>query len=44
LPESVRRFPGAEELAAVAARAGFDGVRFRLLAGSIVALHTGTAA
>ena len=42
LPESVRRFPGAEELAELVARAGFSGVRFRLLAGSIVALHTGT--
>jgi demethylmenaquinone methyltransferase / 2-methoxy-6-polyprenyl-1,4-benzoquinol methylase len=44
LPESVRRFPGAEELAELVGRAEFSGVRFRLLAGSIVALHTGTAA
>ena len=44
LPESVRRFPGAEELAELVGRAGFADVRFRLLAGSIVALHTGTAA
>ena len=43
LPESVRRFPGAEELSELAGRAGFADVRFRLLAGSIVALHTGTA-
>jgi demethylmenaquinone methyltransferase/2-methoxy-6-polyprenyl-1,4-benzoquinol methylase len=43
LPESVRRFPGAEELTEVIGRAGFANVRFRLLAGSIVALHTGTA-
>ena len=44
LPASVRRFPGAEELAAVLERAGFADVRFRLLGGSIVALHSGFAA
>ncbi len=44
LPASVARFPRAEELAAMLERAGFADVRFRLLAGSIVALHTGTAA
>jgi demethylmenaquinone methyltransferase/2-methoxy-6-polyprenyl-1,4-benzoquinol methylase len=44
LPASVRRFPPAEELAALLARCGFEEVRFRLLAGSIVALHTGSAA
>jgi demethylmenaquinone methyltransferase / 2-methoxy-6-polyprenyl-1,4-benzoquinol methylase len=44
LPASVRRFPGAEELAALMTRAGFADVRFSLLGGSIVALHTGTAA
>jgi len=44
LPASVRRFPGAEELAELLAAAGFGDVRFRLLAGSIVAVHTGTAA
>jgi len=43
LPESVRRFPGAEELAEAVGRAGFGDVGFRLLGGSIVALHTGTA-
>jgi demethylmenaquinone methyltransferase/2-methoxy-6-polyprenyl-1,4-benzoquinol methylase len=42
LPASVRRFPPAEELAELLEHAGFEGVRFRLLAGSIVALHTGT--
>jgi len=41
LPASVRRFPGAEELAAVLEGHGFEQVRFRLLGGSIVALHTG---
>ena len=44
LPASVRRFPPAEELAVLLRRAGFADVRFRLLGGSIVALHTGTAA
>jgi demethylmenaquinone methyltransferase / 2-methoxy-6-polyprenyl-1,4-benzoquinol methylase len=43
LPASVRRFPPAEELAALLERSGFGEVRFRLLAGSIVAVHTGTA-
>ncbi|MEI8104723.1 MAG: ubiquinone/menaquinone biosynthesis methyltransferase [Actinomycetes bacterium] len=43
LPASVRRFPPAEELAALLERAEFSDVRFRLFAGSIVALHTGTA-
>jgi demethylmenaquinone methyltransferase/2-methoxy-6-polyprenyl-1,4-benzoquinol methylase len=42
LPASVRRFPPAEELAAMLREAGFDDVSFRLLGGSIVALHTGT--
>lgn len=41
LPASVRRFPGPEELAALLYRSGFDDVRYRLLAGGIVALHTG---
>ena len=44
LPASVRRFPGAEDLAARLERAGFAEVRFKLLAGTIVALHTGVAA
>ena len=44
LPASVRRFPGAEELVAALETAGFATVRFRLLGGTIVALHTGTAA
>jgi demethylmenaquinone methyltransferase / 2-methoxy-6-polyprenyl-1,4-benzoquinol methylase len=41
LPASVRRFPGPEDLAAALERAGLRGVRFRLLAGGIVALHVG---
>jgi demethylmenaquinone methyltransferase / 2-methoxy-6-polyprenyl-1,4-benzoquinol methylase len=44
LPASVRRFPGPQDLAALMHRAGFTEVRFRVLAGGIVALHTGVAA
>jgi demethylmenaquinone methyltransferase / 2-methoxy-6-polyprenyl-1,4-benzoquinol methylase len=44
LPASVARFPVAEDLAALLGRAGFEPVEFRLLAGSIIALHTGVAA
>jgi demethylmenaquinone methyltransferase/2-methoxy-6-polyprenyl-1,4-benzoquinol methylase len=43
LPASVRRFPGPEDLAALLARAGFTEIRWRLLGGGIVALHTATA-
>jgi demethylmenaquinone methyltransferase / 2-methoxy-6-polyprenyl-1,4-benzoquinol methylase len=43
LPASVRRFPGPGEFAELMTGAGFDHVRFRLFAGGIVALHTGTA-
>ena len=41
LPASVRRFPGPDELAGLLERTGFEEVRYRLLAGGIVALHTG---
>jgi demethylmenaquinone methyltransferase/2-methoxy-6-polyprenyl-1,4-benzoquinol methylase len=44
LPASVARFPPAEELAALLRSAGFSGVATRLLAGSIVSLHSGAAA
>ena len=44
LPASVRRFPGAPELAGLIRAAGFDQVEYRLFAGGIVALHTGVAA
>ncbi|HZT95048.1 MAG TPA: class I SAM-dependent methyltransferase, partial [Gaiellaceae bacterium] len=37
LPASVKRFPGADELAGMMGDAGFADVRYRLLAGSIVA-------
>lgn len=40
LPASVRRFPGPEDLGAALERAGFADVRWRLLGGGIVALHT----
>jgi demethylmenaquinone methyltransferase/2-methoxy-6-polyprenyl-1,4-benzoquinol methylase len=42
LPASVRRFPHAEDLARVMRDAGFREVDYRLFAGGIVALHTGT--
>jgi demethylmenaquinone methyltransferase / 2-methoxy-6-polyprenyl-1,4-benzoquinol methylase len=40
LPASVRRFPGPGDLAAVMANAGFADIRWKLLGGGIVALHT----
>src|ERR1700757_5200975 len=43
LPASVRRFPNAEDLAELMRASGFGDVRFRLLGGTIVALHTGSA-
>ena len=43
LPASVRRFPGPAELADMIAGAGFGGMRVRLFAGGIVALHTAVA-
>jgi demethylmenaquinone methyltransferase/2-methoxy-6-polyprenyl-1,4-benzoquinol methylase len=43
LPASVKRFPTAEGLVELMREAGFGDVQFRLLAGSIVALHTGEA-
>ena len=41
LPASVRRFPGPDDLADALERAGFAQVSWRLLAGGIVAIHTG---
>jgi demethylmenaquinone methyltransferase/2-methoxy-6-polyprenyl-1,4-benzoquinol methylase len=41
LPASVRRFPGPDELGHAFWRAGLHPVRYRLLAGGIVALHVG---
>jgi demethylmenaquinone methyltransferase/2-methoxy-6-polyprenyl-1,4-benzoquinol methylase len=43
LPASVRRFPGADDLAALMRAAGFADLRVRLLGGTIVALHVGIA-
>lgn len=41
LPASVRRFPGPEDLSALMERAGFQDVRYQLLGGGAVALHSG---
>jgi demethylmenaquinone methyltransferase / 2-methoxy-6-polyprenyl-1,4-benzoquinol methylase len=43
LPASVRRFPGPDDLAALLEQTGFVGVRYRLFAGGIVALHVADA-
>lgn len=43
LPESVRKFPGAELLAAEMEGVGFTRVRFERLTFGVVALHTGLA-
>jgi demethylmenaquinone methyltransferase/2-methoxy-6-polyprenyl-1,4-benzoquinol methylase len=44
LPASVRRFPDPRGLAAMCASAGFAQIRWRMLGGGIVALHTATKA
>ena len=41
LPESVRSFPAPDELAAKIDAAGFEDVRWLLLAGGIIAIHSG---
>jgi demethylmenaquinone methyltransferase / 2-methoxy-6-polyprenyl-1,4-benzoquinol methylase len=41
LPESIRKFPGAEELAEQMLRAGFSRVEFERMTGGAVALHLG---
>ena len=41
LPESIQRFPRAENLRTMMTRAGFDRAQFQLLSGGIAALHTG---
>ncbi|HEY7389134.1 MAG TPA: bifunctional demethylmenaquinone methyltransferase/2-methoxy-6-polyprenyl-1,4-benzoquinol methylase UbiE [Bryobacteraceae bacterium] len=41
LPESVKRFPDADELAAEMRKAGFPSVRYEYFTGGIVALHIG---
>jgi len=42
LPNSVRRFPGPDELAAKMSAAGMSEIRYILTAGGIIALHVGT--
>ena len=44
LPNSVKRFPGPEGLAADMERAGLQDIRWILTAGGIIALHVGTRA
>lgn len=41
LPESIRRFPSADELAAEIRAAGFERVEFERMTGGAVALHVG---
>jgi demethylmenaquinone methyltransferase/2-methoxy-6-polyprenyl-1,4-benzoquinol methylase len=41
LPNSVRRFPGPEELASLLAKTGLEDVRWVLTAGGIIAIHSG---
>jgi demethylmenaquinone methyltransferase / 2-methoxy-6-polyprenyl-1,4-benzoquinol methylase len=41
LPESVKRFPPPEGLAAVMARVGLERIRYTVLAGGIIAIHSG---
>src|SRR3970040_869301 len=44
LPASVKRFPGPEDLSRLLEEAEFHDVRFRLLGGGVVALHTAASA
>jgi demethylmenaquinone methyltransferase/2-methoxy-6-polyprenyl-1,4-benzoquinol methylase len=41
LPNSVRTFPEPRELATRIDAAGFEGIRWLLLAGGIIAIHSG---
>lgn len=41
LPESVRRFPPPDGLAAMLDEAGLEGIRWTILAGGIIAIHHG---
>jgi demethylmenaquinone methyltransferase/2-methoxy-6-polyprenyl-1,4-benzoquinol methylase len=41
LPESVKRFPPPEGLAAVMDRVGLERIRYTVLAGGIIAIHSG---
>ena len=42
LPESVKRFPPPEGLAALMDEAGFADIRYLVMAGGIIAIHSGT--
>ena len=42
LPESIKKFPGAEDLASQMKSAGFERVEFERMTGGAVALHLGT--
>jgi len=44
LPESVRGFPDPHRLASMMAAAGLDGIRYTVLAGGIIAIHSGARA
>jgi demethylmenaquinone methyltransferase / 2-methoxy-6-polyprenyl-1,4-benzoquinol methylase len=44
LPESVKRFPPPEGLAAAMDRAGLERIRYTVLAGGIIAIHSGVRA
>jgi demethylmenaquinone methyltransferase / 2-methoxy-6-polyprenyl-1,4-benzoquinol methylase len=44
LPESIGKFPGAEELRALMEQSGFEKVQYELLSGGIAALHCGERA
>jgi demethylmenaquinone methyltransferase/2-methoxy-6-polyprenyl-1,4-benzoquinol methylase len=44
LPESVKRFPPPEGLALVMDRAGLERIRYTVLAGGIIAIHSGVVA
>jgi demethylmenaquinone methyltransferase/2-methoxy-6-polyprenyl-1,4-benzoquinol methylase len=44
LPQSVTRFPGPERLAALIAAAGIERIRYTILAGGIIAIHSGRKA
>lgn len=41
LPDSIRKFPGAEELRRMMEGAGFEATQYDLLTGGIAAIHTG---
>jgi demethylmenaquinone methyltransferase/2-methoxy-6-polyprenyl-1,4-benzoquinol methylase len=44
LPESVKRFPSPEGLAAIMQGAGLERIRYTVLAGGIIAIHSGARA